>query len=289
MDTKRIFASRLSELRKERKMTQGDVADAISVSRQSITLYERENRVPDIDVLARMSAYFGVTSDYLIGLSDARTPEAADISARTGLSGAAVEVLAFMHKHDENESICAAYFALCELLEGFAAPRTEEEFADWLCCAFPLSEKQKNEYEYYRSLSGRCTQNSKILALLGELYHFPFWEDEELVMSPHLGITKLRGGAREIISRSEKTEDNLSEIAWNTAKKYDQNMMVIPLAEFADEHTIRKISDELRKICKQHRPDAHNLEKQCMEEAIAAVEEWEAQEKQKEDQHAKEN
>lgn len=67
-----VFSQRLKELREERGLTQGAFADKIGISRQSVTLYEREARIPDIEVLSKMAAFFGVTSDYLIGLEDYR-------------------------------------------------------------------------------------------------------------------------------------------------------------------------------------------------------------------------
>ncbi len=67
-----IFAKRLRELREERGLIQGELADKIGISRQSVTLYERETRVPDIEVLAKLAEFFEVTSDYLIGLTDYR-------------------------------------------------------------------------------------------------------------------------------------------------------------------------------------------------------------------------
>ena len=43
----KTFGDRLRELRKERKLRQDDVADALNVSRQTISKYERDEREPD--------------------------------------------------------------------------------------------------------------------------------------------------------------------------------------------------------------------------------------------------
>lgn len=79
-----IFAKRLKELRLSAGMNQSKLAEALGISRQSVTLYENEERTPDIKVLVKMAGYFGVTSDYLVGLSDIpdRTTKLPDELAR---------------------------------------------------------------------------------------------------------------------------------------------------------------------------------------------------------------
>ena len=61
---------RISELRKERGITQGQLADKVGVSKSSIGGYERDTKKPSIDVLKRLSEYFGVTTDYLLCKSE---------------------------------------------------------------------------------------------------------------------------------------------------------------------------------------------------------------------------
>ena len=58
---------RLRELRKERKLTQRQVADAISTSTPVYCRYEKGEREPSIDTIIRLSDFFGVTCDYLLG------------------------------------------------------------------------------------------------------------------------------------------------------------------------------------------------------------------------------
>lgn len=93
MNTRDYFAQRIAELRNEKGVTQSEVADALGISRQSVTLYENHSRVPDVEVLARYASYLGTTSDYLLGLSDNRTADAAAIGDRTGLNDDAIECL----------------------------------------------------------------------------------------------------------------------------------------------------------------------------------------------------
>lgn len=61
------FSQRLKQLRKEKKVTQEQLAKIIGVERSSIGKYESSNVTPSPDVLTRMSDYFGVSIDYLLG------------------------------------------------------------------------------------------------------------------------------------------------------------------------------------------------------------------------------
>jgi len=53
-------------LRTERNMSQGDLADALDVSRQSVSKWENNMAVPDLDKLVKMSELFGITLDELV-------------------------------------------------------------------------------------------------------------------------------------------------------------------------------------------------------------------------------
>ena len=53
-------------LRTGRGMSQGDLADALEVSRQSVSKWETGGAIPDLDKLVKMSALFGVTLDELV-------------------------------------------------------------------------------------------------------------------------------------------------------------------------------------------------------------------------------
>lgn len=72
METKQIFAARITTLRKERGLTQEELAAELNMSHTSVSLYENAQRRIDITVLARYASFFSVTSDYLLGLSNNR-------------------------------------------------------------------------------------------------------------------------------------------------------------------------------------------------------------------------
>lgn len=64
------MGTRLKELRMERNLRLKDVAEAVGVTLNAISMYESNVREPNIDIIKKLCKFFNVTSDYLIGLSD---------------------------------------------------------------------------------------------------------------------------------------------------------------------------------------------------------------------------
>lgn len=58
----------ISELRKDKKITQKELADIMNVSKGMISHYESGRNVPPLDLLIKLSKYFEVPVDYLLGL-----------------------------------------------------------------------------------------------------------------------------------------------------------------------------------------------------------------------------
>lgn len=64
------FKDRLKELRKNKKVTQKQVGEAIGSSERVIRNYEIGYREPAFSYLIALADYFGVSLDYLVGRSD---------------------------------------------------------------------------------------------------------------------------------------------------------------------------------------------------------------------------
>lgn len=56
----------LQKIRKAKKYSQLKVAMDLSISREALSYYENGKRSPDVEMLLRLSRYFGVSVDYLI-------------------------------------------------------------------------------------------------------------------------------------------------------------------------------------------------------------------------------
>ena len=60
------LGERIYKLRTEKNLSQGDLADALEVSRQSISKWETNGSVPELDKLVKLSEIFDVSLDALI-------------------------------------------------------------------------------------------------------------------------------------------------------------------------------------------------------------------------------
>ncbi|MCI6362869.1 helix-turn-helix domain-containing protein [Intestinimonas butyriciproducens] len=61
------FGELLAELRKDKSMTQHELADVLHVSAGTISNYETGVHFPDIEKLVNLADFFNVTTDYLLG------------------------------------------------------------------------------------------------------------------------------------------------------------------------------------------------------------------------------
>lgn len=61
-----------SKIRKNKGITQVELAHMLKVSQQHISAYERGERTPGVDVAARIADALGVTVDELIVIKDAK-------------------------------------------------------------------------------------------------------------------------------------------------------------------------------------------------------------------------
>lgn len=63
-----MLGQNIKALRNARGISQVDLAEALFVSKQSVSNWENENIMPSVDMLIKISRYFSVTTDYLLGL-----------------------------------------------------------------------------------------------------------------------------------------------------------------------------------------------------------------------------
>ena len=66
------YALRLKKLRKEKDVTQEEVAAAVGATKSAISMYERGERKPSFEIADALAEYFDVSIGYLSGSSDLR-------------------------------------------------------------------------------------------------------------------------------------------------------------------------------------------------------------------------
>lgn len=122
---------RITVLREAQGLSQRDLSDELAklglvVRRETITQWENGTRDLKTEYLAKLSEFFGVSADWLLGLTDApeRTPAAVD---ELGLSADAVDRLQMLHNVSQVPPESQRYSRsalLSDLLE-------DEDFTGW--------------------------------------------------------------------------------------------------------------------------------------------------------------
>jgi len=65
-----MLAKRLKECRKQKKVTQREVAEFLNMTVNAYQKYELSTREPNNDTLLKLAEYFEVSTDYLLGRPD---------------------------------------------------------------------------------------------------------------------------------------------------------------------------------------------------------------------------
>lgn len=65
---------RIKEIRLQNGISQKQLALAIGVAQNTLSQYENGKRAPDFDTMARISDYFHVSVDYLLGRDEEKLP-----------------------------------------------------------------------------------------------------------------------------------------------------------------------------------------------------------------------
>lgn len=101
-----MFAERLKELRKEKNITQVQLAEALGVSKGTIAMWEIGKREPNFETLDRLSNIFDKRIDYILGYSnDASSPQ---------LTEEDIDQLGRWEVEDQFREIIMAYLSLDE-------------------------------------------------------------------------------------------------------------------------------------------------------------------------------
>ncbi len=87
--------------RKARHMNQQALADAMGVGRSTVAMWETGGSSPDREMILKLAAFFGVTTDYLLGYekpSDAPSLPPTDDEIKFALFGGDGEITDAMYK-----------------------------------------------------------------------------------------------------------------------------------------------------------------------------------------------
>lgn len=104
------FPARLRKIMEDTKKTQQDVANAIGKTRQAVGYYADGSSSPDWQTLAAIARLFGVSVDWLVGVSEYRTTANREESAASlGIPENFVERLRVIKEYNMIAEICTVY------------------------------------------------------------------------------------------------------------------------------------------------------------------------------------
>ncbi len=87
------MSKKLKDLRLEMELTQGQVAKRIGVTSSIVSAYENGIRQPSFDSLIKLAYLYGVSSDYLLGISDRKAVEPKNLVSLEGLSPSKISII----------------------------------------------------------------------------------------------------------------------------------------------------------------------------------------------------
>ncbi|MBE6548649.1 MAG: helix-turn-helix transcriptional regulator [Ruminococcaceae bacterium] len=98
MDNKKIIGQRINSALALSGKMQKDLASVLGVTDNTVSYYVGGKRSPSTDQLREIAKYLGVTSDYLLGLSDTPSPDIEDqaICKKLGIEGETLEALKYI-------------------------------------------------------------------------------------------------------------------------------------------------------------------------------------------------
>ena len=71
---------RIKSLRKNYNLSQVELGKQLGVTKQCVSNWENDNILPSIDMLIKLAQFFNVTTDYILGLSNAKTIDVSNLS-----------------------------------------------------------------------------------------------------------------------------------------------------------------------------------------------------------------
>ena len=81
------YNKRLKDLREDNDLLQEDIAKVLNTTKQSYSNYERGYRKLNIEDLIKLSQFYKVSTDYILGLTDNPEPNRATVNKQVTISG----------------------------------------------------------------------------------------------------------------------------------------------------------------------------------------------------------
>ncbi|WP_415872119.1 LexA family protein [Acinetobacter pittii] len=172
------LGTRLKNLRKSKKLTQQQIADAIGVSKTSVIYWEKDENLPKHDSLMALAQILGVTSDYLLYGKENDSLDR-NVTVPFPIAGRLVPVISWVQ---------AGTWTTADSVP------LETQFKEWL----PPNPK--------------CGKNGYGLIVVGESMSPDFRPGDKIYVNPDFQITDLKTGDLVIVACIDETEATFKKL-----------------------------------------------------------------------------
>lgn len=108
-----MLGARIAALRRQRKMSQGELAKMLNISPSAVGMYEQGRREPSLETIVDMARIFGVTADYLLtGVPAEQEQEALQEMLRHRLAAANTKLEARMDRPFSRQELAVLFAAM---------------------------------------------------------------------------------------------------------------------------------------------------------------------------------
>lgn len=112
------LGQRIYMLRKQKNMSQGDLADRLEVSRQTVSKWENDSSLPELDKIIRLCELFKVSSDYILrGITE-------DTESKEKEQTVIREKTVIIEKHTDIKAVFSTGLIINALFFLFISPKT---------------------------------------------------------------------------------------------------------------------------------------------------------------------
>lgn len=197
------LGTRLKSLRKSKKLTQQQIADAIGVSKTSVIYWEKDENLPKHDSLMTLAQILGVTSDYLLHGKESDSFDK-NVTAPFPMAGRLVPVISWVQ---------AGTWTTADSVP------TGTQFQEWL----PPNPK--------------CGKNGYGLIVVGESMSPDFRPTDKIYVNPDFQISDLKTGDLVIVACDGETEATFKKLIVESNGMYLEPLnpkwheKIIPLRE----------------------------------------------------------
>lgn len=77
-----MLSEQIRRFRIARGISQVDLANEMSVTKQSVSNWENNNILPSIEMLGKLADFFGTTTDYMLGRTDKQTIDVSGLTEK---------------------------------------------------------------------------------------------------------------------------------------------------------------------------------------------------------------